>query len=97
MLTRKWYLSALPFKRLVSNHLNRDTEARSRDSITCSTFLAERFGVLSSVKFAISISLCIRNKSAKNILNRSGHKIGPSGTPNITASHSLYELSVAII
>ena len=37
----------------------------SRDSITSSTFLAERFGVLSSAKFAISITLCVRNKLAK--------------------------------
>ena len=75
MLTRKWHLSALPFKRLFSNHLNRDTEARSRDSITSSTFLSERYGVLSSEKFAISLSLCIRNKSAKEMLHRSGPKI----------------------
>ena len=65
MLTRKWHLTALPFKRLFSSHLNRDTEAHSRDSVISSTFLAERHGVLSSAKFAISISLCVRNKSAK--------------------------------
>ena len=65
VLTRKWHLLALPFKRLFSNHLNKDTEARSRDSITCSSFLAERYGVLSSAKFAISVSLYTRNKSAK--------------------------------
>ena len=64
MPTRKWHLSALPFKRLFSNHQNGDTEARSRDSII-STFLAERCGLLSFAKFAISIPLCIRNKSAK--------------------------------
>ena len=62
------------------------------DSITSSTFLAERYGVLSSAKFAIWISLRIRNKSAEKMLNRSGPKFEPCGTPNITASHSLYEL-----
>ena len=34
VLTIKWHLSALPFERLFSNHPNRDTEARWRDSIT---------------------------------------------------------------
>ena len=71
MLTRKWHLSALRFKRLVSNHLNRDIEARSRDSITCSTFLAEMYGALSSAKFAISMSLCIKSKSAKRNVEKS--------------------------
>ena len=82
---------------LFPNHLNRDTEARSRDSMTSSTFLAERYGVLSSAKFAISISLCIRNKSAKKMLNRSGPKIEPCGTTKITASHSLYELLTLVL
>ena len=70
----KWHLLTLLFKRLFSNHLNRETESGSRYSITCSTFLVESNGELSTAKFAISISLCIRNKSAK-ILNRSGPKI----------------------
>ena len=77
---------------LFSNHLNRDTEACSKDSMTSSTILAERYGVLPSEKFVMSISLCIRNKSAKKMLNRSGPKIEPCGTQNVTASHSLYEL-----
>ena len=65
--------------------------------MTSSTFLAERYGVLSSAKFAISISLCIRNKSAKKMLNRSGPKIEPCGTPDITASYSLYELLTLVL
>ena len=65
MRTRQWHLSALPLKRLFSNHLNRDTEARSRDSIKSSTFLAESYGILLSAKFAISMSLCKRNEFAK--------------------------------
>ena len=75
VLTRKWHLATLPFKRLFSNHLNRDIEACSTDFITSSTFLAERYGVSSSGKFAISISLCVRNKSANKKLNRSYPKI----------------------
>ena len=35
--------------------MNRDKEARSRDSIT-STFLAERYGVLSSVLLSVVLS-----------------------------------------
>ena len=85
MLTRKRHLSAFPFKRLFSNHLNRDTEAHTQDSIT-STILAQRYGVVLTEKHAISISLCIRNKSAKK-LNRSGPKIEPCGPPTVTASH----------
>ena len=34
------------------------------------------------------MSLCIKNKSAKNMLNGSGPKIKPCGTPSITGSHS---------
>ena len=67
MLTQKRQTSALTFKRLFSNHLNRYIEACSKDSIT-SIFLAERYGVLSSENFAISMSLCLQNKSAKKIL-----------------------------
>ena len=59
---------------MFSNHLNRDAEAHSKDSITSSTFLTERYGVFSSEKFAISRSLCIRNKTAKKMLSRSGPK-----------------------
>ena len=66
-------------------------------SITSSEFLAERYGVLSFAIFAISLSLCIRNESAKNMLNRSGPKIEPYGTPNIIASHSLYELFTLVL
>ena len=97
VLTRKSAFIRIPLKRLFSNHLNRDTEAQSRDSVTSSTFLAERYGILSSAKFAISVSLCIRNKSAKKMLNRSCPKIEPYGTPNITASHSLYELLTLVL
>ena len=32
VLKTKWHLSALPFKKLFSNHLNRHTETRSRNS-----------------------------------------------------------------
>ena len=95
MLTRKLHLSTLPFKRLFSNHLNRDTEARCRDS---SIFLVERYyGDLSSAKFAMSISLCIRNKPTKKILNKSGPKIEPCGTTSITTSQSLYELMTLVL
>ena len=72
--------------------MNRGTEARSRDPTTFSTILAEKYGVLSSAKFAISISLCIKNKSAKEMLNRRGQKIELGGTPNIIEYHSQYEL-----
>ena len=41
VLTRKWPLLALPFKRFFSSHVSKDTEACFRDSTT-STFLAER-------------------------------------------------------
>ena len=91
MLTSQWHLSALPFKRLFSNHLNRDIGAGSRDSITSSLFLAERYGVLSSEKFARSISLCTRNKSPKNMLHKSAPQIEPCGNTN-KASYSPYEL-----
>ena len=72
--------------------MNRGTEARSRDPTTSSTILAERYGVLSSAKFAISISLCIKKKSAKEMLNRRGQKIELGGTLNIIEYHSQYEL-----
>ena len=72
--------------------MNRGTEARSRDPTTSSTILAEKYGVLSSAKFAISISLCIKNKSAKEMLNRRGQKIELGGTLNIIEYHSQYEL-----
>ena len=97
VLKRKWHLSALTFKRLFSNYLNRDVEARFRDSITSSTFLTEGYGVLSSAKFEISTSLYIRNKSAKKMLNRSGSTIDLCGTPNITANHSIYELLTLVL
>ena len=42
-------------------------------------------------------SLCIRNKSAKKVLNRIGPKIEPCSTPNITASHSLYGLLTLVL
>ena len=96
VLTRKCQLSVLLSKRLFSNHLNRDIEACSRDSITSSTFLAERYGLLLSAK-SVSISLFIRNKSAEKMLNRSRPKIELYGTPNITASHSLYELLTIVL
>ena len=32
VLKTKWHLSALPFKNLFSNHVNRHTETRSRNS-----------------------------------------------------------------
>ena len=38
-----------------------------------------------------------KNKSAKKMLNRIGSKIEPCGTPNITASHSLYELLTRVL
>ena len=67
MRTRQWHLSALPLKRLFSNHLNRDTEARSRDSIKSSTFLAESCGILLSAKFAISMSYVKEMNLLKNV------------------------------
>ena len=59
--------------------------------LSSATYLAKEHGVLSYEKFAISKWLCIRNKSAKKMLNRSGSKIEPCGIPKIIASHSLYE------
>ena len=53
------------------------TEARSRDSVTSFTFLAERYDAFSSAKSTMSISLCTRNKFANKILNRSDPKIQP--------------------
>ena len=77
--------------------MNGDIEARSRDPITSSTFLAGRYGVLSSSKFTISISLFIINKSAKKMLNGDGTKIEPCGTPIIIVSHLLYELLTLVL
>ena len=59
-----------------------------------STFLGGKYSVLEFT--IISVPLCIRNKSAKKMLNRSGLKIKPCGTPNITASHTLFEILTLI-
>ena len=91
VLTRKWHLSALPLKGF-SNHLNRDIKARSRDSTTSSIFLAERYSVLSSTKFAISISLCIRNKYAKKCWIEVVPKLSLATPQTLQQGHSLYEL-----
>ena len=45
----------------------------------------------------MSISLCIRNKPTKKILNKSGPKIEPCGTTSITTSQSLYELIALVL
>ena len=74
----------LPLKGLFSKHLNRDTEARSRDSITCSTFLVEKQSVLTSSKFAISASFSIKNKSIEKMLNEIGPNIEGYNTQKIT-------------
>ena len=89
VLTRKWDLLALPFKRLCSNYLNRDNNACSRDPLTSSTFLADIWDIWLSAKFAVSVLLRMKNKSAKKMLNKYGPSIGPLGTPNIIVSYSL--------
>ena len=57
----KTNLSVLPFKRLSSNRLNRDTKACSRGFINSSTFSVEIYAILSSCKFSISIFLHMVN------------------------------------
>ena len=97
VLTRKWHLSVSPFKRLFSNHLNRDTESRSRGSITSSTFLAER-AYYHLQRLQYQYHYVYKTNLLKICwIERSGPKIQHCGTPNITASHLLYELLTLVL
>ena len=60
LLARKWYLSALLFRTIFSNHWNKEIEDSSRDSITSSKFFPETCGVLSPLKFAMLIAFNVK-------------------------------------
>ena len=51
-------------------------------------------GVLSSVKLAISTSFKTKNKSERNILNKSGPNIDPWSAPSITSNQSLNKFPI---
>ena len=55
VLTRKWLLLSLPFKRLFWNYMDINTEARSRVFMKSSTFSAEKYRVFSSPKLVLNM------------------------------------------
>ena len=89
VLTSKWHLSALLFKRLFSNNSNKPLDACWRDVIRSSTLSTIMYGVLSSAELVISMLFTAKNKSAKKTLNRSGLSIEPCGTPKMISNHVL--------
>ena len=96
LLVRKSHLSALPFKVFNLNQLNRDAEVCCRDYITLMT-VAEVQGLLIVICKICNISIPMKNKSAKKMLNKSGPSIDPWVTLNTIASHSLYELFTLVL
>ena len=83
-------------KKLSLNHLNKLLDAFSRESLKSSTLLADVNGVLSSAMLAIFTSFKTKNKSARNILNKSGPNIDPWGTPSIISHQSLNEFPILV-
>ena len=79
--------------RLSSNHLGRSFEDFSKDAIESSILSEIAYGVVSYVQFAISVlfKFKVKNKSARNMLNKKGPKIEPCGTPNNISCHELFE------
>ena len=75
VLTNKWHLSGLHLNKLSLNHLNKLLDTFSRESIKSLILFADVIGVLSSANLAISTSFKTKNKSARNILNKSGPNI----------------------
>ena len=77
--------------RLSSNHLGRSFEDFSKDAIESSILSDIAYGVVPYVQFAISVLFKVKNKSARNMLNKRGPKIEPCDTPNSISCHELFE------
>ena len=76
---QKWHLSPFPFSWFSENHLKILYAVLSSDLTRLSS---DMYGVLSSAKFAISVSLLIMNISQRWILKKRGPTIKTYGTPD---------------
>ena len=85
----------MPLNKLSLNHLNKLLDTFSWESIKPVLF-ADVNGVLSSGKLAISTSFKTKNKSVRNILNKSCPNIDPWGTPSIISNQSLNEFPILV-
>ena len=77
--------------RLSSNHLSSSFEDFSKDDIKSSVLPEIAYGVISSAQFVNSVLSNVKNKSARNMLNKRGPKIELCGTPNSISCQKLYE------
>ena len=93
---QKVHLSALLFMRLLSNQVNIDFEASSNEAIKLSMPLTVAYGVLPSASFAISMLFRMKNKSAREMLNKKGPSSYLWRTLKAITIHVLYLLFILV-
>ena len=93
-LGRKWHLSGFALIVLLKNHSNIFLDAHSSFFKTLFGNFLCLYRVLSSASLVTSTLSITTNKSHKNILNNTGSKTNPCGTPYLISFQKLWLLFI---